>query len=267
MLALFQGHLIVAAAEVDRQMPGHRTQLPGHIVTVPGQGAGADEGFDGFRRAALSVITGAAQGQFQGHFQARAGLGRRFEQGQRLAHIPAVLLEQRQFLPQGRRGRRQTDRQGVRPRYGQAPIERRTDVFQATGIALDPQAGRNVLPVVLRLMHQGQAAFGMAFAGGGQLAGLFEFFQGIAARGVEQAVEHLFVTDVHVQQGFGHQLRDRAKYLARFHLFADDHRRRRRQGKAATEQPESAQASLFADTEQIEAPVQGGAQGLMPTQG
>ncbi|MNR51648.1 hypothetical protein D3C85_1713530 [compost metagenome] len=64
----------------------------------------------------------------------------------------------------------------------------------------------------------------MAFAGAGQFGGLFEFFQGIAAGGVEQAVEHVFVANVHAQQGFGHQLRDRTEHFAGLDVFADDHR-------------------------------------------
>ncbi|MNE65820.1 hypothetical protein D3C80_1613330 [compost metagenome] len=115
LLALFQGHLIVAATEVDRQVPGDGAQLSGHVVALIGQGPGADEGFDGFGGAALGVVTGAAQGQFQQHLQPWADFGRGIEQGQGLAHITAVLVEQRQFLPQ-RRGRRgQADRQRLRP--------------------------------------------------------------------------------------------------------------------------------------------------------
>ncbi|MNO93644.1 hypothetical protein D3C76_852470 [compost metagenome] len=107
----------------------------------------------------------------------------------------------------------------------------------------------------------------MALAGVGQFSALFEFFQGITAGGVEQAVEHLFVTDVHDQQRLGHQLRDRAKHLARFDVFAHDHRRGRFQGKATAQDAQAPQAGLFAGSEQVEAPVQRRAQGLMPALG
>ncbi|MNF83717.1 hypothetical protein D3C84_660460 [compost metagenome] len=59
-------------------------------------------------------------------------------------------------------------------------------------------------------------------------------------------------------------MRDRAKHLARRDLFADDHRRCRRQGKAATEHTQSPQAGLFAAVEQFKAPVQRGVQRLVP---
>ncbi|MND76724.1 hypothetical protein D3C80_683790 [compost metagenome] len=91
---LFQGHLVLAAAEIDRQVPGNRPQLTGHIVELAGQGSGADEGANGFAATSLNVITGTAQSQLEGHLQARARLGRLLEQGQRLAHITAVFLEQ-----------------------------------------------------------------------------------------------------------------------------------------------------------------------------
>ncbi|MNG24464.1 hypothetical protein D3C85_1621670 [compost metagenome] len=92
--ALFQGHLVLAAAEVDRQVPGNRPQLTGHILESAGQGSGADEGANGFGATSLNVVTGTAQSQLKGHLQARARFGRLLEQGQRLAHITAVLLEQ-----------------------------------------------------------------------------------------------------------------------------------------------------------------------------
>ncbi|MNI64656.1 hypothetical protein D3C73_1201150 [compost metagenome] len=92
--ALLQGHLVLAATEIDRQVTGNRPQLTGHIVESAGQGSGADKGAKGFGARALSVVTGTAQGQLEGHLQARARLGRLLEQGQGLAHITAVFLEQ-----------------------------------------------------------------------------------------------------------------------------------------------------------------------------
>ncbi|MNL76135.1 hypothetical protein D3C87_2020540 [compost metagenome] len=74
LLTLFQGHLIVATTEIDCQMTGDGAQLSDHVLTLSGQGSGGDEGANGFSAATLGVIAGAAQRQFQGHFQRQTGL-------------------------------------------------------------------------------------------------------------------------------------------------------------------------------------------------
>ncbi|MNQ84899.1 hypothetical protein D3C85_1000400 [compost metagenome] len=83
----------------------------------------------------------------------------------------------------------------------------------------------------------------------GQVGGLRKFFQGIAAGGIEQAVVNILVAHLHVQQGLGDQLGDRAEHLAGFDVFADNHRRCGLQGETAAKHTQSAQAGLFAGAE------------------
>ncbi|MCY1363860.1 hypothetical protein D9M69_506400 [compost metagenome] len=131
----------------------------------------------------------------------------------------------------------------------QTPIEGCADVLQGPAIAFEPQAGGRSLPVVLRLLHQRQATLGMPLPRPGQVGGLRKFFQGIAAGGIEQAVVNILVAHLHVQQGLGDQLGDRAEHLAGFDVFADNHRRCRLQGETAAKHTQSAQAGLFAGAE------------------
>ncbi|MNM86409.1 hypothetical protein D3C81_985600 [compost metagenome] len=260
VLTLRQRHAVVSATEVDRHVSGHRAQLPGDVVVLEGQLASLDERLDGFRGASPRVITGTAEGQFQGDFQTRAGFAEFIEQAQRPPHIAAILLEQRQLLPQGRRRCCQANSQTTRADTVQAPVQRRAQVFQPSGVTLDPQSRRCHFPIALRLLHQCQAAFGMAFAGFFAFGGVLEFFQCIAAGRVEQTIEHLFVTDFDAQQGFRHQLGDRHKHHAGVDLLADDYRRCGLQRKTTAKHAQTAQAGLLARVEQVETPIQRGAQ-------
>ena len=93
MFALLQRHPVVAATEIDRQMPGYCAQLAGDIRVGVGQLAGVDKSLDGLRGGAPSVITGTAQSQFQSDFQVWAGFVEFIQQMQRPAHVAAVFLE------------------------------------------------------------------------------------------------------------------------------------------------------------------------------
>ena len=121
-------------------MPRHGTQLPEHMVALLAQDQGADKGVNGFCRAALGVITRAAQGQFEGHFQFRLWLRRDVQQHEGFAHIVAVLLEQRQFLPQWCGVCGQTDGQRLGAITVQAPVQHPTHIIQAASVTLDPAA-------------------------------------------------------------------------------------------------------------------------------
>ena len=74
-------------------------------------------------------------------------------------------------------------------------------------------------------MHQGQAAFGVALTSLIEFSRDIEFFQGIAACRIEQAIEHLFITHLDTEQGFGHQLCDRGEHRSGIDLLPDDHGR------------------------------------------
>nr|BFE95926.1 hypothetical protein GCM10020185_64620 [Pseudomonas brassicacearum subsp. brassicacearum] len=118
-------------------------------------------------------------------------------------------------------------------------------------------------PIVFRLSHERQAAFGVALLADRQLPGFGQLFQGIAAGGVQQAIAHLFIADLYIEQRFGDQLADRHQHLFGRDMLADDHRGGRGQVETAHEHRQPPQAGLFAGREQREAPVQRGAQCLL----
>ncbi len=96
----------------------------------------------------------------------------------------------------------------MRAGIAQAPIEGGADVFAQRRVAIDPGLGCGHFPVVAGLLHQHQAARGMAFVGGVEFSRQGEFFQGVGAGDVQQAVHHFVLAGLHIQQGLGDQLRD-----------------------------------------------------------
>ena len=71
-------------------------------------------------------------------------------------------------------------------------------------------------------VHYFESAFGMTLAGFAEFVSLIEFFQCIAAGGVEQAIEHFFIADLDVEQRLGDQLRDRSEDFVRLDVLTDD---------------------------------------------